>query len=313
MKPIFNENIIPTITLNNGIEIPAIGNGPGSLGYSPKYKTDGNRLSHLMSRAYNKLNRKIFKENEYINAVRHSFRAGFTLLDYSAAYGNEHLIGRAIEKCGIKRENLFLTTRASNPQQLTGNIREEFFRTLRNYKTDYVDLYMFHWPVPGFYLDTWKQIEQLHKEGYCRSIGVANCNQHHLEEIFRIAEFIPQVSQFEAHPLFTQKPLIEYCKSKGIVVEAYTPIARFDNRLMCLPKLKAIAGKYNKSVAQVVLRWHVENGVIPVVRSLNRRRQIENISLFDFELTDEEIRVIDGFNINSRLRYDPDNCDFSIL
>jgi diketogulonate reductase-like aldo/keto reductase len=172
---------------------------------------------------------------------------------------------------------------------------------------------MFHWPVTGVYLNTWKQMEQLYKEGYCKAIGVANCHQHHLEAIFKIAEIIPAVNQIEVHPLFTQKPLIEYCKSKMIAVEAYTPIARFDDRLVKLPALKKIAQKYNKSVVQVVLRWHIQNGLIPVVRSLNKKRQLENISVFDFELTKEEMQTIDGFNINSRLRYDPDNCDFTIL
>ena len=176
-----------------------------------------------------------------------------------------------------------------------------------------VDLYMFHWPVTGVYLDTWKQMEQLYKEGYCRAIGVANCHQHHLEAILKTAKVIPAVNQFEVHPLFTQKALIEFCKSRGIAVEAYTPIARFDDRLVRLPALNAIARKYNKSVVQIVLRWHIQNGIIPVVRSLNKRRQLENISIFDFGLTEEEVWKIDGFNINSRLRYDPDNCDFSIL
>jgi diketogulonate reductase-like aldo/keto reductase len=234
-------------------------------------------------------------------------------LDFSAAYGNEWLIGRAIRDCGIARKNLFLTSRVSNRQQEKGNIRDELFKTLKYYQTEYVDLYMLHWPVTGIYLDTWKQIEQIYKEGYCRVIGVANCHQHHLEEIFKIAEIIPMVNQIEIHPLFTQKTLIEFCKSKEIAVEAYTPIARFDDRLVRLPALNAIARKYNKTIVQIVLRWHIQNGVIPIIRSLNKRRQLENISIFDFELTEEEMRKIDGFNINSRLRYDPDNCDFSIL
>jgi diketogulonate reductase-like aldo/keto reductase len=286
---------VPMITLNNGTKIPVIGNGPGILGYKSK------------------IGPKLFEERKFINAIAHSLQIGFSLFDYSAAYGNERLIGKAVHKSGIKRENLFLTTRVSNPQQLKGNIREEFFKTLEYYKTDYVDLYMFHWPVTGVYTNTWKQMEQLYKEGYCKAIGVANCHQHHLEEIFKTAEFTPQINQFEVHPLFTQKALIAYCQSKGITVEAYTPIARLDDRLIRLPALKAIARKYNKSVIQVVLKWHIQNGRIPVVRSLNKKRQLENISIFDFELTGDDLKTIDGFNINSRLRYDPDNCDFSIL
>lgn len=127
------------------------------------------------------------------------------------------------------------------------------------------------------------------------------------------SDVCPVVNQVEVHPLFTQKPLLSYCKSQGIQVEAYTAIARFDDRLVRLPMLHKIADKYNKTVVQIVLRWHIQNGVIPVVRSLNKNRQFENISIFDFSLTDEEMKEIDSVNINSRLRFDPDNCDFSIL
>jgi diketogulonate reductase-like aldo/keto reductase len=312
MAAIFENRKIPVIALRNNVEIPVIGNGPGILGYSIKYAAK-NKAWRFVNRVYNKINRKIFKERKYINGIINSFQTGFSLLDFSAAYGNEQLIGKAVKGSGIVREDLFLTTRVSNKQQEKGNIRDELFKTLKYYQTEYVDLYMFHWPVTGVYLDTWKQIEQLYKEGYCKAIGVANCHQRHLEEIFKIAEIIPMINQIEIHPLFTQKPLIEFCKSKGITVEAYTPIARFDDRLVRLPVLNAIARKYDKTVVQVVLRWHIQNGVIPIVRSLNKRRQLENISIFDFELTEDEMSRIDSFNINSRLRYDPDNCDFSIL
>jgi len=325
---------MPVIELNNGVKIPSIGFGPGICGYKPNsYKFMLKaipQITHkktLMQRAVDSVINKLKWEidafalkgekRKYIEAIVNGFEAGFRLLDFSAAYGNERLIGQAIKKCGVPRENLFLTTRVSNTQQLKGSIREEFMRTLEHYQTNNVDLYMFHWPVSEkeryYYLDTYKQMEQLYKEGYCKAIGVANCHRHHLEEILKIADIVPQINQFEVHPLFTQKPLIEYCKLKNIIVEAYTPIARFDDRLIRLPALNTIAAKYNKTAVQIVLRWHIQCGVIPVVRSLNKERQAENISVFDFELTGEEIKTIDGFNINSRLRYDPDNCDFSIL
>ena len=304
---------VPTIELNNGVKIPSIGIGPGSLSYpANKNTTSGTKLGNLICR----INRKLYRmksTGKFIDAVSHSLQIGFTLLDYSAAYGNEKEIGKAVKKSGIERKNIFLTARVSNSQQKKGNIREQLFSTLKKYGTDYVDLYMFHWPVTGVYLDTYRQMEQIYKDGYCKAIGVSNCHQHHLEEIFKICDIAPQINQFEVHPLFTQKPLIEYCKSKNIAVEAYTPIARFDERLFRLPALNAIAVKYNKTAVQIVLRWHIQNGIIPVVRSLNKKRQQENISIFDFELTNEEMKTIDGFNINSRLRYDPDNCDFSIL
>ena len=144
-------------------------------------------------------------------------------------------------------------------------------------------------------------------------MGVANCHAHHLEKLFTLTEEKPLINQFEIHPLFTQKPLIAYCREHGIQPEAYTPIARFDDRLVRLPILNRIAEKYGKTFLQVVLRWHVQNGIVPVVRTLNPKHQKENLGIFDFSLTDEEMAQIDGININSRLRYDPDNCDFTIL
>lgn len=301
-------------SLNNGVQIPCIGNGPAALGYTPNvYNTKKNSAVFFLNRVYNKLYGRRKAENVYVNAVAHSFRIGFTLLDYSSAYGDGHLIGQAIRKSGIDRKELFLTTRISNDAQRRGKIRECLMNQLKGFGTDYVDLLMFHWPVTDCYLDTWREMVKLYKEGYCRALGVANCHQHHLEELLKVSDIIPQINQFEVHPLFTQKTLIAYCKERNIQVEAYTAIARMDDRLVRLPLLKNIAKKYNKTIVQIVLRWHIQNGVIPLVRSLNPKRQLENISIFDFELTKDEMVAIDGININSRLRYDPDNCDFSIL
>lgn len=297
------------ITLNNGVKIPCIGNGPCILGYGKKQDTKNN----LLYRGYRKLylNRK--ERLEYIKAVANAFKVGFNLLDYSAAYGDGHLIGEAIKRSCIDRKDLFLTTRISNNDQRNNTIRESLFRQLEGFGTDYIDLFMFHWPVTGYYEKAWEEIVKLYKEGYCRAVGVANCHQHHIEKLLTISDVVPTVNQVEVHPLFTQKELINYCWSKNIAVEAYTAIARFDDRLMRLPLLKNIAHKYNKTIVQVILRWHIQTGVIPLVRSLNPKRQLENINVFDFQLTDEEMKLIDGVNINSRLRYDPDNCDFSIL
>lgn len=297
------------IRLNNGVEIPCIGNGPCMLGYENRTRKNNSFFSKVYRRLY--LNHK--EETEYVNAVANSLKVGFHLLDYSASYGDGHLIGDAIKKSGINRKDLFLTTRVTNNDQKNGNIRESLFRQLKGFNTDYIDLFMFHWPVTGYYEKTWEEIVKLYKEGYCRAIGVANCHQHHIEKLLSISNVIPAINQIEVHPLFTQKELISYCSRNNIVVEAYTAIARFDDRLMRLPLLKGIAQKYNKTIVQIILRWHIQSGVIPLVRSLNPKRQLENISIFDFQLTNEEIKLIDNININSRLRYDPDNCDFSIL
>lgn len=293
-------------------EIPPIGFGPGIAGYSSKMKKQHHGVAKFYYRVINKVSYYRAKHH-YVNAAANALNLGYRLIDYSSAYGDGVLLQKAIAKSGVSRDSLFITTRVSNRAQRDGKVREEFMNFLQNMNLDYVDLLQFHWPVAGLYLDTWREMEKLKDEGLVKHLGVANCHQHHLEEIFKICKHRPEVGQFEIHPLFTQKPLIKYYKNNGIVVEAYTPIARYDDRLVRLPLLKRLEKKYNKSFVQIILRWHIQNGVIPLVRSMSNEHQVENFSIFDFELTAEDVAAIDAININSRLRYDPDNCDFSIL
>ncbi len=301
------------LNLSSGGRIPNIGIGPGSIGYSPLYKKPKTGFSLLCNKFVNKYYRRPSLKRRYISGVENALRSGFRLLDYSSAYGDGTLIGEAIRRSEVPREELFITTRVSNRAQQERTVREEFMKCLKGLNMEYVDLLQIHWPVTGLYLDTWREMEKLYDEGYVKHLGVANCHQHHLEILFKVCKYCPEVGQFEIHPLFTQKPLIDYYKSHNIVVEAYTPIARYDDRLVRLPLLKKLEKKYNKSFIQIILRWHIQNGVIPLVRSLNLKHQIENIDIFDFDISDSDMKAIDGININSRLRYDPDNCDFSIL
>lgn len=296
-----------------GKQVPLIGFGPGGAGYTPKMRKQYKGIGKLFhNRVTNKINSLIVCRN-YVTAIENALNLGYRLIDYSSAYGDGMLLQKAIAKSGVKREDLFITTRVSNRAQRDGRVRDEFMQFLKNMNLEYVDLLQFHWPVTDLYLDTWREMEKLYEEGYVKHLGVANCHQHHLEEIFKICKYRPEVGQFEIHPLFTQKPLIQYYKDNGIVVEAYTPIARYDDRLVRLPLLKKLEKKYNKTFVQIILRWHVQNGVIPLVRSMSKEHQLENFSIFDFDLSQEDMSAIDAININSRLRYDPDNCDFSIL
>lgn len=292
--------------------IPLIGFGPGIAGYSSKMRKTHKGLSRYYYGIINRIKIRIVRKN-YIDAVTHALVMGYRLIDYSSAYGDGILLQKAIQRSGVKREDLFITTRVSNWAQREGKVREEFMTFLKNMNLEYVDLLQFHWPVTDLYLDTWREMELLYEEGYVKHLGVANCHQHHLEEIFKICKHRPEVGQFEIHPLFTQKPLIQYYKDNGIVVEAYTPIARYDDRLVRLPLLKKLEKKYDKTFVQIILRWHIQNGIIPLVRSMSKEHQLENFCVFDFELSQEDMAAIDAININSRLRYDPDNCDFSIL
>ena len=304
---------IPTFTLNNGVEIPCIGTGPGSVLRGKQIKIPIISSMGLLGRFANKIANRIYfkyKARKYVNCIANCLRLGYRLIDYSAAYGSENLIAKAISKSGLKRENVFITSRVTNQQQYDGKVREALLLSLKKLKIEYIDLYMFHWPVTDHFVDTYKEMEKLYKEGYIRALGVCNCHQHHLEKILDECEIVPALNQFEVHPLFTQKPLIDFCKKNGIQVEAYTPLARNDDRLQKNLIIKGLCKKYNKDIAQIILRWDYQNKVIPITRSTNPLRQATNIDIFDFVLTDDEMSAIDSININSRLRFDPDNLDF---
>lgn len=299
-----------TIILNNGIEIPCIGIGPSTIkyNYNPIFG-----CTNLLGKIEYKIGARVkykLARNNYIKNLSHALNIGYRLLDYSFAYGTGTEIIESIKKSGLKREEVFLTSRATNNQQFNGTVREEFLRGLEKMGLDYIDLFMFHWPVTDHFVDTYKEMEKLYKEGYIKVLGVANCHQHHIQAILDNCEIIPAINQIEVHPLFTQKPLIEFCKSNNIAVEAYTPLARNDDRLQKNLILKGLSKKYGKTIPQIILRWHVQLGIIPIPRSMNPNRQKQNIDIFDFTLTEDEMTAIDSININSRLRFDPDNLDF---
>ena len=308
-----NKNNTEVFYLRSGEAIPKIGFGPGIMGYSAKMAKKRNKIGFFLWRVYNKLYFRKRQQVKFVAAIANAFSNGYRLFDYSNAYGNQELISPAIKRSGIPREDLFLTARISNRAQFNGNVREEFLSTLSQWGVPQVDLLQFHWPVTGKYIDTWKEMIKLKEEGYVKVLGVANCHQHHIEELEKATGVLPEVNQIEVHPLFTQKPLLEYCKSRDIIVESYTPVGRYDDRLVRLPLLKRLEEKYHKSFVQIILRWHIQNGVIPVVRALNPEHQKDNIDIFDFTLSDADMALIDGINIDSRLRYNPDNCDFTIL
>lgn len=292
--------------------LPRIAFGPAAMKYQHPKWMDSLRVPFVNQ----KLEQYYYYprcKNEWMDSIIQAIKVGYRILDYSHTYGSYYAFGQAIQKSSVSREDLFITTRVSNIAQKSHTVREEFFAFLKDSKLDYVDLLQFHWPVTDCYLDTWREMESLYKDGYIRHLGVANCHQHHFERILEICNFRPEVVQFELHPLFTQVPLVEYYKSQDVEIESYTSLARMDQRLFNLPLLKNIASAYHKSINQIILRWHIQKGYIPIFRSMNSIHIKENFDVFDFKLTDEEVKRIDSVNINSRLRYDPDNCDFSIL
>jgi len=173
-----------------------------------------------------------------------------------------------------------------------------------------LDLYLMHWPNPETYLDSWKEMETLYKEGLVKAIGVCNFHEHHLQKLLEIAEVTPVINQIELHPLLSQKPLREYCKSKGIQIQAYSPVARMDSKLIEHPVLVELAKKYTKTVPQIILKWDVQHDIITIPKSGNKLRIKENLDIFDFELTEDEMKKIDNINENYRVRYDPDTVDY---
>ena len=233
-----------------------------------------------------------------LQAVSAAVSAGCRLFDTASAYKNEDHLGNALSSCGIAREELFITTKLWNNAQRMGDISGAFERSLDRLKLDYVDLYLIHWPVPGCYPSSWKELEQIQKSGRAHSIGVSNFDIKHLEQLFQISGVIPAVNQIECHPLWNREPLVQYCQSRGIAVQAYAPLARgaYADREM----LGTIGEKYGKTATQVGLRWLVQRGISVIPKSVHPDRISSNLDIFDFQLTDSEMKTI--FTMDEQFR-----------
>ncbi|NLB45049.1 MAG: aldo/keto reductase [Clostridiaceae bacterium] len=246
------------------------------------------------------------------DAIRAALDAGYTAFDTATAYDNEEQIGRALHKLGVNRSDLFITTKLWNPQHVQGYDAciEACKQSLAWLRLDVIDLYLIHWPVPsrGKTVEAWRALIQLQKEGLVRSIGVSNFHIHHLEMLERETGVIPSVNQVERHPWLNQRELIDYCRAKNILVEAYSPLMR--GHIKDEPVLAEIGDRYKKSAAQVVLRWHLQGGVACIPKSVHANRIQENAALFDFDLSDDEMASVDALNRNRRLLPDPDKMDY---
>jgi len=273
-----------SVILNNGISMPIIGMGTWPL--------NGIKLSLLAWTAA---------------------RLGYRHFDTASAYHNEKWLGKGIRFSGIKRADLWITTKLSNEEQRSGDVEIALKNSLERLGMTYVDLYLMHWPNPDTYLASWKMMEALYKNGLARSIGVCNFHQHHLERLLPLAEVIPAVNQIELHPLLSQSALAAFCESCNIHVSAYSPVARMHARLINNPDLVDLAKYHNKTVPQVILRWDYQNGIPVAIKSSSVVRLRENISILDFCLSANEMNMINRLDENFRVRHNPDTCDFSIL
>jgi diketogulonate reductase-like aldo/keto reductase len=245
--------------------------------------------------------------------VRKAAQLGYRSFDTASAYGNEAWLGFGLRFCGVRRDKLVVTTKLSNSDQRTGNVKRAFYGSLKRLGLKYVDLYLMHWPNPDTYVGCWKQMEQLYQDGLVRAIGVCNFHAHHLIRLLENSTVIPCVNQVELHPLLSQSKLESFCRGRGIQVQAYSPVARMHDKLILNKTLVSIAQKLNKSVPQIILRWDYQHRIVSVVKSGNPGRLRENISIFSFSLSIKEMEAINELNIDFRVRHDPDSCDFSKL
>lgn len=275
---------VPTLKLRNGNNIPQLGLG-----------------TYLSERG-----------DETEDAVRMALENGYRLIDTAAMYMNETDVGKAVKESGIAREELFITTKLWNSDQGTKNVRPALEKSLEKLGLDYVDLYLIHWPTPerGLYVETWKEFMKLRDEGLVKSIGVSNFQIEHLEHLFEETDELPVLNQIELHPGFSQKELREYGAANDVLIESWRPIGGQNGHLLDDPALLKIAELYQKSPAQVVLRWHIQHGLVVIPKSVHESRIKENIDVFDFELGEADMLVLDAMAGN-REGPDPDTMNNS--
>lgn len=266
---------IPDIKLNNGTKIPQIGLGLW-------------------------LNKN---KKKCIASVKYALEAGYRHFDTAQIYRNEAYVGEALQEAGAKRNELFITTKIWNDNLWWEGFDESFEESLKNLQTDYVDLLLIHFPVTEERRPAWHKMEETYKSGRAKAIGVSNYTVRHLEELLSECTIKPTVNQVELHVFLQQPELLEFCKKHDIAVEAYSPLAHGHG--LNNPVLQEIASNYNKSTAQIMLRWCIEQGLIVLPKSTHQNRIAENISLFDFSLDETDMTKLKGLNKNFRTCWDP--------
>lgn len=248
---------------------------------------------------------KVKDEKELEGAVLEALEAGYRHFDSAQIYGNEAMLGKALKKSGAARGELFITTKLWNDNQWSGDVIPSFEESLKNLQSEYVDLFLVHFPVTETRKMAWVQMEEIYKSGKAKAIGVSNYTIKHLEGLLSWCEVKPAVNQVELHVFLQQPQLLDFCQKHGIVVEAYSPLAHgkgLDN-----PVLAKIAKAYGKSPAQIMIRWCVERGLVVLPKSTTPERIRENIDVFDFALTLEEMKEIEGLESDLRTCWDPTN------
>lgn len=277
-----------TVKLSNGYEIPSIGFGT--------WKTPDGETA--------------------VMAVKKAIEFGYTHIDTAAIYGNEKSVGKAIKESGVKREELFVTSKLWNTNRGYETTKAAFEKTLEDLGLDYLDLYLIHWPANAKQFDnweelnseTWRAFEDLYKAGKIKAIGLSNFLVHHMEALKKTMTIAPMVNQIEYHPGYTQAEVVDYCRANGIIVEAWSPIG--SGRLLENELLSEIAEKYGKSVAQICIRFCLENDVVVLPKSVTPSRIEENLDVLDFEISAEDMKKINEMGLCGFSGSHPDKVDF---
>ena len=251
--------------LSNGVKIPSIGFGT--------YKSGD--------------------DEETAKIIKNALNLGYKMIDTASFYNNEVGIGNGIKESGIDRKDIFIVTKLWNDDHGYDKTIEAFNKSLNNLQVDYIDLYLIHWPNK-LNAETWRAFEHLYETGKVKAIGVCNFKVEHLEELKKTAKIMPMVNQVEIHPFSTKNNIINYCKDNNIKVVAWSPLSR--GRVLSNELMIDLSQKYKKSIVQIVLRWHMQKGVIPIPKSSNENRIKENIDIFDFEISSEDMKAIDSLD-----------------
>ncbi|UFS57440.1 aldo/keto reductase [Subtercola endophyticus] len=272
---------VPNVTLNNGVEIPQLGFGVFQI-----------------------------KPADTKEATLTALEVGYRHIDTAEMYGNEKEVGQAVAESGLKREDVFVTSKLNNGFHARTDALPAFDKTLDALGFEYLDLFLIHWPLPGIgdFVETWQAMIEMLASGRVRAIGVSNFQPHHLDKLFAKTDVVPAVNQIEAHPYLTQDDVRDFDREHGIATEAWSPIAQ--GKVLDDPTIVGIAEKLGKTPAQITLRWHIQRGDIVFPKSVTRERVVENFNLFDFELNDDDIAAITALNRDERTGPNPDEFNY---